>query len=339
VNLGLELAYFSGLAKWAELRSVGAGAILKFERVRPAQPGRFRPLRSKEITPRMLDRMVLALRRWNIDIVSLDELISLLSQPPSSRRFVCLTFDGAYRDLVASGYPVLARHRVPFTVYLPTAFPDRLGEAWWLALEQVIAGHERVALVIGRNEQRFDTAEIEDKEVTFEFLQRWMRSLPPAELRSAIHDLCRRYSVDLAASSDAFMDWGDIAKLAADPLVSFGTATVNFPTLRPMKDGAALREMTMGRAVARAALGRDVRHFSFPFGDPDSFGPRHIRMAADAGFASAVTTVPGLLCAGDQPELHALPRIAWDGRDSLRVLRVILSGLTLRAKRQVATSS
>ena len=52
---------------------------------------------------------------------------------------MCLTFDGAIRDLMVSAYPVLARHGVPFTVYVPTAFPDGLGEAWWLALEAVIA--------------------------------------------------------------------------------------------------------------------------------------------------------------------------------------------------------
>jgi hypothetical protein len=41
--------------------------------------------------------------------------------------------------------PVLARHRVPFALYLPTSSPDGLGEAWWLALEQVIATTDRIA--------------------------------------------------------------------------------------------------------------------------------------------------------------------------------------------------
>ena len=53
-------------------------------------------------------------------------------------RFVRLTFDGGYKDMMTSAYPVLSQHGIPFTVYVPTAFPDGLGEAWWLALEQMI---------------------------------------------------------------------------------------------------------------------------------------------------------------------------------------------------------
>ena len=41
---------------------------------------------------------------------------------------------------------MLSKHGVPFTVYLPTAFPDGLGEAWWLALEDMIAREERISL-------------------------------------------------------------------------------------------------------------------------------------------------------------------------------------------------
>ena len=74
------------------------------------------------------------------------------------RRFVCLTFDGAYKDLMTSAYPVLSRHQVPFAVYVPTAFPDGVGEAWWLALEAVIARENRISLVIDRKELHFNVA-------------------------------------------------------------------------------------------------------------------------------------------------------------------------------------
>src|SRR5271163_4432143 len=146
-SLKLELAYFSGRA-WIGGR--GAGAILRFERVRPSRAGRFQPLKSREITPRFLDRMLRALRRWKYDIVDMDEVCRRAVIMGGPRRFVCLTFDGAYKDLITSAYPVLSRHRVPFTVYVPTAFPDGVGEAWWLALEQIIARESRISLVIDR---------------------------------------------------------------------------------------------------------------------------------------------------------------------------------------------
>jgi peptidoglycan/xylan/chitin deacetylase (PgdA/CDA1 family) len=329
-GVGLQLAYFSGYARLMERRAGGAGVILRFERVRPARSVAFQPRKAHEITPQFLDRTIQALKRWKFDIVGMDEVCQRATSPKSPRRFVCLTFDGATRDLMMSGYPVLARHGVPFTVYVPTAFPDSLGEAWWLALEAVIARNDRIALVMDRREQRFEIADTDRKYQLYDLLERWMRSLAPPDLSAAINDLCKRYSVDLAAlSREAFMNWDDLAKLAADPNVTIGSMTVNAPVLTNLMDTAASREMSMGRAVAQSALHRDVPHFAYPFGDRASFNRQHVMLAEQAGFASAVTVLPGIVMSGGGSNLHALPRIAWDGRQrSLRAMRVILSGVT-----------
>ena len=332
----LELAYFSLYARMKQRWTGGAGVVLRFDRVRPWRSQRFQPLKASEITPKFLDRTIRALKRWKFDIVSIDEACQRAVAPRSKRRFACLTFDGGYRDLMTSAYPVLARHGVPFTAYVPTASPDGLGEAWWLALEQVIARENRISLVIDRKELHFDIAKTFEKYELYAYLDSWMRTLAPPDLSSAIKDLCTRYSVDLAGlSREASMDWEDLAKLAADPNVTIGSATVNYPILSNLKDADALREMTMGRAVAEAALHRDVRHFAYPFGDASSFRRHHVAMAATAGLTSAASAISGIVETEGRTNLHALPRISWDGRQrSLRMMRVILSGITFdRARR------
>lgn len=325
-RLRLELAWLTGRAA---LRSRGAGVILRFAHVRPRRRGAFQPLREHEITPQFLDRAIRALKRWRYDVLGMDEVCRRAVTLREKRRFVALTFDGAPKDLISFAYPVLARHAVPFTIYVPTAFPDGVGEAWWLALEQVIARESRISLMMGEKEQRFTVAGNAEKRALFSLLEGWLRSLPPVELSAAIADLCTRYRIDLAAlSREASMDWEDLAKLAADPLVTIGSATVNYPVLANMKDAAALREMTMGKAVAEAAFRRDVRHLAFPFGDRSSFRRSHVMMAEEAGFASAVSTIPGIVEAEGRTNLRALPRISWDGRmRSLRMLRVMVSGV------------
>ncbi len=311
----MELAYFSGYFRLRQAETGGAGVILRFERVRPRDSRPFQPNRWREITPAFLERMVLALKRWNFDLVTMDEVCRRAVTLPRASRFACLTFDGASKDVIKEGYPVLSKHHVPFTVYLPTAFPDGLGQAWWLALEAMIAREERISLVIDRQERRFAAGSTEDKYDTFEFLANWMRSLPPQDLSFAIHDLCTRYSVDLAAlSREASMDWNDLARLAADPLVTIGSATVNYPALSNLKTDDAQREMAMGKAVAETALHRAVAHFAYPFGDQQSWRREHVVMAQEAGFASAVSTMPGVVQSRGYTNLHALPRIAWDGR-------------------------
>jgi hypothetical protein len=50
-------------------------------------------------------------------------------------------------------------------------------------------------------------------------------------------------------------------------------------------------------------------------------------MAQEAGFTSAVSVIPGVVETRGYTDLHALPRVAWDGRqNSLRMMRVMLSG-------------
>jgi peptidoglycan/xylan/chitin deacetylase (PgdA/CDA1 family) len=331
----MELAYFSGYFRLKQHETGGAGVILRFERVRPRDSRPFQPNQWREVTPQFLDRAIHALKRWNFDLVTMDEACRRAVTLPKANRFASLTFDGGCKDVVTDAYPVLSKHRVPFTVYLPTALPDGIGEAWWLALEAMIAREERIVLVIDRKERRFATGSAQDKHATFEFLASWLRTLPPQDLSFAIHDLCTRYSVDIAAlSREDSMNWDDLARLAADPLVTIGGATVNYAALSNLKAADAQREMTMGRAVAETALRRAVTHFAYPFGDRQSWRREHVVMGQEAGFASAVSTIPGVVQPKGFTNLHALPRIAWDGRQrSLRMMRVMLSGIMFPAVR------
>jgi peptidoglycan/xylan/chitin deacetylase (PgdA/CDA1 family) len=324
----MELAWFSGYARLRQRNTGGAGVVLRFERVRPRQAGRFQPLIADEITPQFLDRTIRALKRWKYDIVSMDEACRRAVTLPTPNRFVCLTFDGGYKDLMSSAYPVLSRHGVPFTIYLPTAFPDGLGEPWWLALQEMIARENRISLVIDRKERHFTIADVSEKDQVYVFLASWLRTLPPPELSFAINDLCKRYSVDLAGlSRREFIDWHDLQKLAADPNVTIGSTTVNYPNLANLRDVDAQREMAMGKAVAEAAFRRDIRHFAYPFGGRNSWRRQHVAMAQETGYASAVTALPGIVETRGRSDLYALPRIAWNGRQrSLRMMRVILTG-------------
>src|SRR5581483_12120264 len=106
---------------------------------------------------------VRALKRWKSDFVTMDEVCRRAVILAEHRRFVALTFDGAYKDVARAAYPILRHHGVPFTIYVPTAFPDGVGEAWWLALEQIIAKENRLSLIIEQSERHFSIRSVEEK--------------------------------------------------------------------------------------------------------------------------------------------------------------------------------
>ena len=326
---GLETLYFSGAHVFMRPFVAGVGAILTLHHVRPPRPERFQPNRLLEVTPAFLEDVVRYLRRGGIDIVGLDEMYRRLTEQDFRRRFVCVTIDDGYRDTLQWAYPILKKHAVPFCVYIPTSFPDRLGELWWLALEAVVARNARIKLMIDGREQAFDCASVADKNHVFAELYGWVRSFKTEdELRNVVRDLSARYGVDIAAFCDELcMTWEELARLAADPLVTIGAHTVNHVMLAKVPEQMARSEMQMSRSVIEAALGQRPEHLSYPVGDPTSAASREFRIAAELGFKTGVTTRPGVLFPEHREHLMALPRISLNGEhQQMRYVQVLLSG-------------
>jgi peptidoglycan/xylan/chitin deacetylase (PgdA/CDA1 family) len=323
-NLALEAVWLSGSPLLLGRLLGGAGVILRFTRVRPPPPG-FHPDIAAEITPRQLDRLLRALRRWGLDLVAMDEAMRRLATP-GARRFAVLSFDGGYRDLVQHALPVLKARQAPFIAYLPTGFVDGIAPMWWLLLADVIGRHARISLRMEGNDHHFAVDGRREKLELHGALVDWMRGLSPDQRAEALTDLGRRYGSDaMALTRAAALGWDDVQLLAAEPLATLGSATVHYPALATLKDAAALREISMGRQVLEAALGRPAPHLAYPFGDAAAVGRRITRLAEQAGFASAATAQPRVVARNAAPE--ALPRLSYDRRRSLRALRVLVAGI------------
>jgi peptidoglycan/xylan/chitin deacetylase (PgdA/CDA1 family) len=329
IRAGLETLYFSGAYQMMRPFVAGVGVILTLHHVRPPRPELFQPNRLLEITPQFLDEVLIDLRRSELDLVSLDEMHRRLVEGDFRRRFVCITIDDGYRDTLQWAHPILRRHQVPFTVYIPTSFPDRVGELWWLVLEAVVARNDAVNVRLGGQEETLRCVSVAEKRAAFDRLYMWLRSLASeAELRSAVRALAAHYQVDIAAFCDELcMSWGELETLAADSLVTIGAHTVNHVMLAKVSEELARTEMDMSRTVIESALGIRPAHLSYPVGDRTSAAAREFRIANDLSFKTAVTTRPGVLFGTHRDYLMALPRVSLNGEhQQLRYVRVLLSG-------------
>jgi peptidoglycan/xylan/chitin deacetylase (PgdA/CDA1 family) len=330
IRTGLNSLYFSG--GYHALRPLvgGIGSILTFHHVRPPRPEAFQPNRLLEITPAFFEGLLRRLVRSGIDVISLDEMHERLIGKRRPHRFVCLTFDDGYRDTLQFAYPLLKQFNLPFTVYIPTSFPDRVGELWWLALEKVIAQNRRIGLTVNGKDQFFDCRSLSEKRELFAAVYGYLRSLKTEdELRRVVRDLAACHRVDIPAlCEEQCMTWEEVDRLAKDPLVTIGAHTVNHVMLRKVPDDRAVRaEMEMSRTVIEAAIGVRPQHLSYPVGDPTSAGPREFGIAAELGFKTAVTTRPGVLFKVHRDHLMALPRISVNGDFARqRYVKVLMSG-------------
>ncbi|GLS42489.1 polysaccharide deacetylase family protein [Methylobacterium brachythecii] len=325
-----------GADRWLAPAARGRGLILTFHHVRPEAPAAYAPNGLLAITPDFLDHTLTLLRARGFALIGLDDVPERLSGPAADAPFAVLTFDDGYRDNVAFAAPVLARHRAPWTLFVASDFAEGRGRLWWIELERAIGGLERVRLSpdeTGGLSLDLPARDAAEKSAAFDAVYRALRSAPEDRLLATIAALCERAGFAPGrVAEELCLSWDELRVLAADPAVTIGAHTISHPMLAKHDEAFALREIAESRARIASRLGREIRHLSFPVGDPTSAGPREFAIARELGFSTAVTTRPGHLFAGHAGHLHALPRVSINGlHQTDAALASLISGVPFLA--------
>ena len=314
IRASFELLWLTGMPRLFRLLSQSRGVIFTLHRVLPDEPADFSPNAILQVRPDFLAYCLERVRDLGIDIVSLDEALERLAAPQKGRPFVVLTFDDAYRDNLHHALPILQAHEAPFTLYVPTAFVDGVGQLWWQAIEDIIARQEAVAFTENGETEYVDTRTVAQKNEAFNRLYWRLRNLPEPERLALLAEFTTAYGYDLARQCrELIMDWQELRLFAGDPLCTIGAHTVNHYELAKLPPAQAADEMIQSVNVIEAQFGIRPAHISYPLGGPLSCGPREFALARDLGFRTGVTTRPGGLYPHHLETVTALPRISLNG--------------------------
>ena len=324
----LSALHFSGADSMIAPLTRGVGAILALHRVQPDVPGDLTPNRTSTVTPEFLEQVIVQVSASGFEVVSLDEAHFRLIEGDYRRPFICFTFDGGYRDVLEHAYPLFKRHNLPFTAYVSTDHADGNGDVWWLALGEAITRTDRLSVKLDRVQRTFRCDTRAAKQVAFAAVCRWLRSIDEANARAFVRDLCAGVGYDPSSlCSDRMMSWDEIRRLAADPLVTLGARTRRHFALSRLALGDARAEIQESVRRLERETGTPCRHFSYPYGDATSAGPREFALVKELGLKTGVTGRTGLIHARHAGELTSLPRIAVSGDyQKRRYLKVLLTG-------------
>ncbi|WP_158807643.1 polysaccharide deacetylase family protein [Beijerinckia sp. L45] len=308
--------------------TAGQGAILMMHHVRPWSGKAFAPNRLLEIEPGFLDAALTRIKALGFDFVTMDEALSRLGKP-GAKRFVTLTFDDGYRDNVEHALPILERHAAPFALFVTTGFADRSARLWWVELEESIRTLDVVSVDIDGMTLVMPSKTPAEKLAAFEAVYWRLRGGPEDRLLKVIADLLSQAEQSSPALvAPLCLDWAGIVALARHPLCTIGVHTLTHPMLAKHPSDIVRRELLESRTIIEAKIGKPARHLAYPVGDPNAAGRREFALAEELGFASAVTTRPGMLFPGHRAHVHALPRLSLNGNwQSLDSLEVLLSGV------------
>lgn len=316
ISAAFELLWASQLPWLVRRLSKAQGVIFTLHRVLPDDPADFSPNAILQVKPDYLDFVIKRVRKLGLDIVDLDEAIRRIESNEPSGKFAVFSFDDAYRDNLRHALPVLRHNQCPFTLYVPTALVDGVGEVWWQALEDIVARQNALAVTDANGETTYlPSATLEEKNAAYEVLYRRMRAMPELERVALIRDLARQYGLDLHQHCrELIMDWSELRSFVADQLCTIGAHTVHHYELAKLPLAEARVEIDQSVKIIKAQFGRAPLHLSYPIGAASSAGPREFGLARDLGLRSAVTTRPGGLYAHHRNSLHALPRVSLNGR-------------------------
>jgi peptidoglycan/xylan/chitin deacetylase (PgdA/CDA1 family) len=82
------------------------------------------------VTPTSFRAQMEALLRAQAHPVRLDEALDLLAQRPADR-YVCVTFDDGYHDVLDNAIPVLRDLQIPATIFIPSEVIDGAARPYW----------------------------------------------------------------------------------------------------------------------------------------------------------------------------------------------------------------
>lgn len=328
-----EAMWLSRLPSLVRALSASRGVIFTLHRVLPDDPADFSPNAILQVRPDFLEYVIERVRDLELDIVSLDEALERVAASKPGRRFVVLTFDDAYKDNLEYALPILRRQDAPFTLYVPTAFVDGVGELWWQAIEDIIARQQAIAMTSAGETDYVDTRNTAQKVETFNALYWQMRRMPEADRLKLLGNFAAAYGYDLDQQCrDLIMDWQELRLFADDPLCTIGAHTVHHYELAKLPVEQARNEMAQSADILLAQFGQRPVHFSYPLGGPLSAGQREFDLARELGFRSAVTTRPGGLYGRHAQSPHALPRVSLNGYfQSRRYVDVFATGAIFSA--------
>lgn len=314
IGAAFELAWASQVTRLIRYQSKARGVIFTLHRVLPDDPADFSPNAILQVKPDFLEFAITRVRELGYEIVDLDEAARRIEADAGAKRFAVFTFDDAYRDNLKYALPILKRQQCPFTLYVPTALVDGVGEVWWQALEDIIAGKNAIAVTYNEETEYFATANLEEKQRAYDTLYRRMRTMPEADRVKLIRDIARQYGFDLAQHCrELIMNWSELRHFAAEPLCTIGAHTVHHYELAKLSPADARNEIEQSVRILKAQFGRTPLHLSYPIGAAASAGPREFTLARELMLRTAVTTRPGGLYAGHRHSLHSLPRVSLNG--------------------------
>lgn len=307
----------------------GSGTIVTLHRVLPEPDFKsaLPATRTSIITPEYLSALLSMFRSRGYSFIPIGDIPEALLG--GGNKFVCISFDDGYRDILRYACPVLKREGVPYTIYITPGFTDRSVFIWWEVISEILMSKKTLIL---NDKHRTVAYEItaRNRNALFNLARSIILRYSKHDLDRYEHTIADYYAIDTRTHNEKLiLDWNELLECSRDPLCTIGAHSMNHLAMKHLSADEVSREINESRATIEKKLGAKVDHFAFPYGGPDTVTARDIDIARAEGFTTVCTTRRANIFPAHRSHLHTLPRIHIAGGDKMNIVRqkLWLSGM------------
>lgn len=304
------------------------GVVLRMERVRPDLRPDFAPNTHRDTTPEYLESLILRAQKTGFDIVSLAEAEIRMTTKTRTKKFICLTFDGAYKEYLDHLMPLMKKYDLPFTIFTATYWQEGEGLLWWWVLEEIIAKQDAVALEAGTETAYIESRTLKQKKRAFHIFENYILSLDTKERATYCKHLAHLYGVDLQAMcQELMMDWTELRAVAKSKQISIGSLGLNHTVLNQRDAAQVETDIRDSLMIMEAQLGQRPHYFAYHDLAKQMIQPATIKLMQQQNLTSAFTLRRGAILTVNKLDLFDLPRVSPTGHGQKnRYLDMHLSG-------------
>ena len=234
----------------------------------------------------------LAVLRRLANVVPLGPALAALAEGrPLPPRAVALTFDDGYRDSLQLAVPLLERLGLPATFFLVPGLLSRTTPPWWERLGWACqrAGRGQVAFE-GRT---IDLGDPVRRRAAADLVAELVKRRDRAAREAAVAGFVAACEPAGAPDDDAlFLDWDQAKELAARGF-AIGSHTLHHAILAQQAPAEQAADLEQSRQRLQERLAVPVDVLAYPNGTTADYDETTVVAAAQAGYAHAVTVIPG----------------------------------------------
>ena len=249
------------------------------------------------VTPENFDAQLKILKR-HFNVLRIDEFTELVLKGRGfPKKSVVITFDDGYADNHLEARPMLEANDLQALFYVATANISTAYEMWWDTLERIfLIGHELpkvLSMSIGGFSYRFDTETTVQRTATYNALHPHIKKCPSASRDAAIEGLLQWAGLSREGrDSHRMMTFDELKTFAMSKSVVVGAHTHHHPKLSACDKDEQYHEIASSKSNLEMLLGKDVKHFSYPFGGKDDYNLDSIALCKTLGFDVVCSNFP-----------------------------------------------